>query len=68
MTRSSRTWASSSNEVLPAAVCEQLCDALPRAVALDAALRHIEAARQELLGPGLLTVNLNATAPDDPHE
>lgn len=66
MTRSSRTWASSSNEVLPAAVCEQLCDALPRAVALDAALRHIEAARQELLGPGLLTVNLNATAPDDP--
>jgi GAF domain-containing protein len=66
MTRSSRTWASSSNDVLPVAVCERLCDALSRAVALDAALWHIEAARQELLGPGLLTVNLNATAPDDP--
>lgn len=66
MTRSSRTWASSSNEVLPVAVCERLCDALPQAVALDAVLRHIETARQDLLGPGLLTVNLNATAPDDP--
>jgi GAF domain-containing protein len=66
MTRSSRTWASSSNEVLSLAVCERLCDALPRASTLDAALGHIEAARGELLGPGLLTVNLNATAPEDP--
>jgi hypothetical protein len=53
-------------EVLSVEVCEQLCDALPRAATVDAALGHIESARRALLGPGLLTVNLNATAPDDP--
>ena len=53
-------------EVLSLAVCERLCDELPVARTLDAALGHIEVARQALLGPGLLTVNLNATAPDDP--
>ncbi|AGU50743.1 hypothetical protein VAPA_1c36610 [Variovorax paradoxus B4] len=53
-------------EVLSLEVCERLCDALPRAATVDAALGHIESARRALLGPGLLTVNLNATAPDDP--
>ncbi|WP_346776859.1 GAF domain-containing protein [Variovorax sp. RKNM96] len=52
--------------VLPLAVCEQLCNALPRAATFDAAMGHIEAARLALLGPGLLTVNLNATTSDDP--
>jgi GAF domain-containing protein len=52
--------------VLSVAVCERLCDTLPRAVSFDAAMGHIEAARHALLGPGLLTVNLNATAADDP--
>lgn len=52
--------------VLPLAVCERLCNALPRAATFDAAMGHIEAARLALLGPGLLTVNLNATTSDDP--
>lgn len=47
-------------------VCERLCGALPRAATFDAAMAHIEAARLALLGPGLLTVNLNATTADDP--
>jgi GAF domain-containing protein len=52
--------------VLPADICERLCDALPRAATFDAAMAHIEAVRLALLGPGLLTVNLNATTADDP--
>jgi hypothetical protein len=36
--------------VLSLAVCERLCDALPRAGTLDAALGHIDAARGELIG------------------
>lgn len=47
-------------------VRERLCNELSGATTLDAALQHIEAARLEVLGPGLLTVNLNATAPDGP--
>ncbi|WP_052810736.1 GAF domain-containing protein [Variovorax paradoxus] len=53
-------------DVLPQAVCVPLCDALSRASTFDAAMAHIEAARLSVLGPGLLTVNLNATTPDDP--
>ncbi len=45
---------------------ERLRDRLSGATTLDAALQLIEAARLQALGPGLLTVNLNATAPDDP--
>ncbi|MGJ7607580.1 GAF domain-containing protein [Variovorax sp. LT1R20] len=52
--------------VLPLAVCEQLCNALLRTTTFDAAMGHVEAARLALLGPGLLTVNLNATTSDDP--
>ena len=52
--------------ILPLAVCEQLCCALSRADTIDAALTHIEAARLAVLGPGLLTVNLDATRPEDP--
>ena len=52
--------------VLPVSLCDQLCDALPRAASLEAALAHIEAAREEMLGRGLLTINLNATTPEDP--
>ena len=57
---------SSIAEVLPAAVCVRLCDQLSRAVSADAVLMHIEAAREAVLGRGLLTINLNATAADDP--
>lgn len=52
--------------MLPVGVCERLCDALPRAATFDAAMAHVETARLALLGPGLLTVNLNATTADDP--
>lgn len=51
---------------MPVAVCTQLCDALSRATTPDQALQQIEAARLALLGKGLLTVNLDATRPDDP--
>ncbi|SFP37621.1 GAF domain-containing protein [Variovorax sp. 770b2] len=53
-------------DVLPLAVCVPLCDTLSRATAFDAAMAHIETARLALLGPGLLTVNLNATTSNDP--
>ena len=52
--------------VLPLAVCEALCDALARCEEPPQALAHIEGARHALLGPGLLTVNLDATRPTDP--
>src|SRR5689334_19657908 len=52
--------------VLPRAVCEQLCDALAREADPRAVLAHIDAARHALLGPGLLTINLDATRPGDP--
>ena len=52
--------------VLPVAVCTQLCDALTKAATLEQALQQIESARFALLGKGLLTVNLDATRPDDP--
>ncbi|WP_156362627.1 GAF domain-containing protein [Xylophilus sp. Leaf220] len=43
---------------LPAAACLALCDALPRADGLEAALAIVDGVRRDLLGPGLLTVNL----------
>jgi GAF domain-containing protein len=52
--------------VLPLPVCERLCDALAACTQMPQALAHIERARDELLGPGLLTVNVDATQPGDP--
>lgn len=52
--------------VLSLAVCDRLCDALPGAASFEAALAHIEAAREETLGRGLLTINMDATTPEDP--
>lgn len=43
---------------LPRVACIALCEALPRAADLDSALRIVEGVRQQLLGDGLLTVNL----------
>lgn len=52
--------------VLPLAVCELLCDGLPRARSLDDALQLLERARGMAFGAGLLTVNLDVTTPQDP--
>ena len=52
--------------VLPLPLCEQLCDALPRAASFEAALAHIDAVRRAVLGRGLLTVNLSVTTANDP--
>ncbi|MBA2961889.1 GAF domain-containing protein [Ramlibacter sp. MAH-25] len=46
-------------------MCETLCEALGRNPDPAQALAAIEGARQALLGPGLLTVNLVATEPGD---
>lgn len=46
---------------LPPDACAALCQDLPRATDLDAALRILDHVRQSLLGDGLLTVNLNVT-------
>ena len=48
------------------AASERLCDALHRCEDPATALAHVEAARLALLGPGLLTVNVDATTPGDP--
>ena len=45
--------------------CGRLCNALAGASSCDEALHHINHARAALLGPGLLTVNLDATTPHD---
>ena len=47
---------------LPAAACLALCHGLPRARDLDGALRIVDGVRASLLGPGLLTVNVNSSA------
>lgn len=47
------------------AVSERLCDALHRCEDPSTALQQIDQARAALLGPGLLTVNVDATRPDD---
>lgn len=48
------------------AATERLCEALPRCEDPASALGHIDAARLALLGPGLLTVNVDATTAADP--
>lgn len=48
------------------AASERLCDSLHRCEEPAAALAHIDAARLAVLGPGLFTVNLDATRPQDP--
>lgn len=52
--------------VLPLPDCERLCDSLAGCDDPRQAMLHIEAARAALLGPGLLTVNVDATRPGDP--
>ena len=47
---------------LPVAACIALFDALPRASGLDAALAIVDGVRRDLVGPGLLTVNLRCDA------
>ena len=49
---------------LPTTVCRRLAHDLPRAAGPEAALAIVEGVRQELLGDGLLTVNLNVTPAD----
>lgn len=54
------------NAILSVDICERLCDALARSRGegeCEGALRHIEAAREAMLGPGLLTVNKVAERP-----
>jgi GAF domain-containing protein len=46
--------------------CELLCAGLPRAKSFDEAMGVIERARSMILGEGLLTVNVDATLPNDP--
>ena len=46
---------------LPADCCLALCQDLPRAADLDAAMRIAESVRFRLMGDGLLTVNLNTS-------
>jgi len=46
--------------------CELLCSRLPQAKSLDEAMGVIEQARSILLGEGMLTVNVDATTPQDP--
>lgn len=52
--------------VLPLAVCELLCDGLARSASLDDALALLNRAREMALGQGMLTVNVDATTPQDP--
>lgn len=51
--------------MLPLAVCELLCDGLPQAASLDQALGLLNQARSLVLGQGMLTVNVDATTPED---
>lgn len=52
--------------ILPLQECERLCDRLCACDDPQQAMQHIESARAALLGRGLLTVNVDATRPDDP--
>ena len=52
--------------VLPLDVCELLCEGLPQARSLEAALALLNQARVMVLGEGMLTVNLDVTTPRDP--
>jgi len=55
---------SATSLVLPASACRLLSHDLPRAARPEAALVILEAVRQQMLGDGLLTINIDAT-PDD---
>ena len=46
---------------LSGATCQLLLSDLPRAQGLDAEMRIIDGVRQQLIGPGLLTVNLRCS-------
>ncbi|MEP6559202.1 MAG: GAF domain-containing protein [Burkholderiales bacterium] len=48
---------------LPFEVCAALCETVPQARTLDEALHAIETVRGNMLGPGLLTVNLRCDEP-----
>ena len=49
---------------LPPDVCELLVHTLPRAASRDAALQCIDRVRRQMLGGGLLTVNVDASPTD----
>jgi hypothetical protein len=66
MTSSSNAELDSLRFTMPNAPREHLCEALAHARSFQEALAHINAAREAVLGRGLLTINLNATTPDDP--
>lgn len=54
---------------LPGAACIALCEALPRAADLDSAMHIVEGVRHDLLGDGLLTVNMRiAPAAEIPND
>jgi hypothetical protein len=50
---------------LSASQVEALCDALPRATTFDTAIGIVDVVRRELVGSGLLTVNLRAEDPPE---
>lgn len=52
--------------MLSLAACELLCDGLPRAASQHDALTLLDRARAMALGPGMLTVNVDATRAGDP--
>lgn len=51
---------------LPLALCERLCSGLADAASFDSALELLDQARASLLGPGMLTVNLDVTGAGEP--
>jgi hypothetical protein len=52
--------------MLPPAICLNLFDELSDARDIESAMRHIDAFRRLLVGPGVFSINLNVTTADDP--